>query len=50
MMKPDKDVSIKSEFTTARQHYVNRRSSIERISTGSRNIDNILYGGVETMQ
>jgi RecA/RadA recombinase len=49
-MKSDKDVPIKSEFhfTTPRQHYVNRRSRIERTSTGSRNIDDILYGGVET--
>ncbi|MFZ0513673.1 MAG: DNA repair and recombination protein RadA [Candidatus Nitrosopolaris sp.] len=49
MMQPDKDVSTpKSEFTTARQHYFNRRNTIERISTGSRNIDAILCGGVET--
>lgn len=49
-MKSDKDAPIKSEFhfTTARQHYVNRRSSIERLSTGSRNIDDILCGGIET--
>jgi DNA repair protein RadA len=43
-MEPDKDV--KSGFVTARTHYFNRR--IERISTGSRNIDDLLYGGVET--
>ena len=50
LMKSDKDAPIKSEFhfTTARQHYVNRRSSIERLSTGSRNIDDILCGGIET--
>jgi DNA repair protein RadA len=49
-MKSDKYAPIKSEFhfTTARQHYVNRRSSIERLSTGSRSIDDILCGGVET--
>src|SRR5215469_12836837 len=51
-MKPDKDASIpKSElhFTTARNHYYNRLDSIERISTGgSRNIDDLLCGGVET--
>ena len=35
-------------MTTARNHYYNRCDSIERISTGSRNIDDILYGGVET--
>jgi len=35
-------------FITARTHYNNRLSSIERLSTGSKNIDDILYGGVET--
>jgi DNA repair protein RadA len=35
-------------FITARNHYFNRRNSIERISTGSRNIDDLLGGGVET--
>jgi DNA repair protein RadA len=35
-------------FTTARNHYYNRLDNIERISTGSRNIDAILCGGVET--
>src|SRR5215469_5790375 len=33
-------------FTTAKEHYFNRR--IERRSTGSRNIDDLLGGGVET--
>jgi DNA repair protein RadA len=49
-LKADKDVATKSQrhFTTAGEHYVNRRSTIERLSTGSRNIDDILYGGVET--
>jgi DNA repair protein RadA len=36
------------QFTTARTHYINRLDSIERLSTGSKNIDGILYGGVET--
>jgi DNA repair protein RadA len=35
-------------FITARTHYYNRRNSIERLSTGSKNIDEILGGGVET--
>jgi DNA repair protein RadA len=48
-MQPDKEVSIaKSEFTTAMQHYINTHNTIERISTGSKNIYNLLYGGVET--
>src|SRR5215469_10007672 len=47
-MKPDKDATSEFPFTTAREHYVNRCSSIERLSTGSKNIDDILYGGVET--
>jgi DNA repair protein RadA len=44
------DVVTKPEchFTTARTHYYNWRNSIERLSTGSKNIDDILYGGVET--
>jgi DNA repair protein RadA len=37
-----------SEFTTARTHLLNRHNTIERISTGSKNIDDILCGGVET--
>jgi DNA repair protein RadA len=41
MMQPDKP-----EFTTARKHL--RRNEAERISTGSKNIDYLLYGGVET--
>jgi DNA repair protein RadA len=51
MKKPDKEVATPksvSHFTTARTHYVNRSNSIERISTGSRNIDDILCCGVET--
>ena len=35
-------------FITARRHHINRLDSIERISTGSRNIDRLLCGGVET--
>lgn len=50
MMKmPDKAASIpKPKFTTARTHYYNRLSNIERLSTGSRSIDDVLCGGVET--
>jgi DNA repair protein RadA len=49
-MKMPNEAIPKSEFhfTTAREHYVNRRSRIERISTGSINIDDILCGGIET--
>ena len=36
------------DFTTARTHYFNRLNSIERLSTGSGNIDDILCGGIET--
>jgi DNA repair protein RadA len=35
-------------FTTASGHYINRLNSIERISTGSKNVDDILCGGIET--
>ena len=35
-------------FITARIHHIDRLDSIERISTGSRNIDDILCRGVET--
>lgn len=38
----------KSEFTTAKQHFFNTDNIIERISTGSKNIDSLLYGGFET--
>jgi DNA repair protein RadA len=51
-LKSDIQVGIgkskNTDFTTAMTHYFNRRSTIERISTGSKNIDNLLYGGVET--
>jgi DNA repair protein RadA len=50
-MKSDKDAPIgksKFNFTTARTHLLNRHNTIERISTGSKNIDDILCGGVET--
>ncbi len=35
-------------FTTASGHYIDRLNSIERISTGSKNVDDILCGGIET--
>lgn len=50
-MKTDKeDVATKSEhhFITAMRYHINRLDSIERLSTGSKNIDDILCGGVET--
>jgi len=48
-MTKDPDVSIrKPEFTTARNHYYRRLDNIEIISTGSRNINDILCGGIET--
>jgi DNA repair protein RadA len=37
---------MQPEFTTAGKHF--RRNGVERISTGSRNIDDLLGGGVET--
>ena len=42
------ETSVRIEFVTGRTHYFNRHNSIERISTGSRNIDEILCGGIET--
>jgi RecA/RadA recombinase len=36
------------ELTTARDHYINRLRSIERISTGCKNLDALLGGGIET--
>jgi DNA repair protein RadA len=49
-MKTDKEDAAKSErhFITARTNYFNRLDSIERLSTGSSNIDGLLFGGVET--
>ncbi|PWU79202.1 MAG: hypothetical protein DLM72_18650 [Candidatus Nitrosopolaris wilkensis] len=46
-----KDVATpkpEGHFTTASTHYVNRLKSIERILTGSKNLDHLLCGGVET--
>jgi DNA repair protein RadA len=37
-----------SHFITARTHYINSLNSIERLTTGSKNIDDLLFGGVET--
>lgn len=42
-MKPGKGTPMPME------HYVKSHSRIERISTGSRNIDDVLYGGIESM-
>lgn len=47
-MKTDKEDVATRHFITARTHYFNRLDSIERLSTGSRNIDDLLCGGVET--
>lgn len=43
-----KGISKMNAFTTATGHYINRLNSIERISTGSKNVDDILYGGIES--
>lgn len=48
---PGKNVAasnLEDYFTTASGQYINRLNSIERISTGSKNVDDILCGGIET--
>jgi DNA repair protein RadA len=42
------EVAVDFHFVTSGTHYYNRLDSIERLSTGSRSIDDILYGRVET--
>jgi DNA repair protein RadA len=44
----DAKLPTSNGFTTAKDHYANRLKSIERISTGCKNLDDLLGGGIET--
>jgi DNA repair protein RadA len=41
-------IQVHCSYNTATTFYINRFKTMKRISTGSKNLDNMLYGGIET--